>query len=159
MTYLENFIELLPFWKRISPSLFSTIFGLLNFLPYNFVASFLSIYLNFEWGLGVELDNIFNQLMLKPKKLEPFSSGEFYLLNKQPPTIFKGEQPWTLFLYWLAVWPDWAIFRHLGDFLKPLAQFFFKKRAQKFGSILGDFLKRVKILIFIVISTLASKEK
>ena len=58
-----------------------------------------------------------------------------------------------------AVWPDWAIFRHLGDFLKPLAQFFFKKRAQKFGSILGDFLKRVKILIFIVISTLASKEK
>jgi len=47
----------------------------------------------------------------------------------------------------------------LGDFLKPLAQFFFKKRAQKFGSILGDFLKRVKILIFNVINTLASKEK
>ena len=56
------------------------------------------------------------------------------------------------------MWPDWAKNRHLGDFLRAWAIFFFKKGAQNFGSILGDFLKWSKILIFNVVKVFSAKK-
>ena len=43
-----------------------------------------------------------------------------------------------------SVWPDWAIYWTLGNFLKPLATINLPK-SPKFS---GNFCKRVKILIF-----------
>ena len=47
-------------------------------------------------------------------------------------------------------WPDWAIYRHLGDFLKHMATIFWAQIAQIFGDFLGDFWKRAKILNFML---------
>ena len=43
-----------------------------------------------------------------------------------------------------SVWPDWAIYWTLGNFLKPLATI----NLPKFSTFLGNFCKRVKIYHF-----------
>ena len=48
-------------------------------------------------------------------------------------------------------WPDWAIYRRLGDFLKHTATIILTQIAQIFGDFLGDFWKMAQILIFYVI--------
>ena len=48
-------------------------------------------------------------------------------------------------------WPDWAIYRRLGDFLKHMATIILTQIAQIFGDFLGDFWKMAQILIFYVI--------
>ena len=53
-----------------------------------------------------------------------------------------------------AGWPDGAISRHLGAFLRPWALFSEGKRAQKFGANLGDFWNGVKIFDFNVLRSL-----
>ena len=50
-----------------------------------------------------------------------------------------------------AGWPDWAIYRRLGDFLKHMATIILTQIAQIFGDFLGDFWKMAQILIFYVI--------
>ena len=51
----------------------------------------------------------------------------------------------------LSGWPDWAIYRRLGDFLKHTATIILTQIAQIFGDFLGDFWKMAQILIFYVI--------
>ena len=48
-------------------------------------------------------------------------------------------------------WPDWAIYRHLGDFLKHTATIILAQIAQIFGNFFGDFWKMAQILIFYVV--------
>ena len=48
------------------------------------------------------------------------------------------------FCLWQPVWPDWAIFRTLGKFLKPLATY----NLPKSHTFLGNFCKGVKIYHF-----------
>ena len=50
-----------------------------------------------------------------------------------------------------SVWPDWAIYRQLGDFLKSLAIIFLTLVAQFFGDFLGDFLLKAQNLHFYAI--------
>ena len=46
-----------------------------------------------------------------------------------------------------------------GQFFEGLGKIFFHGKSPKFGALLGEFLKRVKIFIFYVLKTLANHKK
>ena len=69
-----------------------------------------------------------------------FGATSFPLPSIGPNSIFFP----ILNLKWQAVWPDWAIFCTLGNFLKPLATI----NLPKSPTFLGNFCKGVKIYHF-----------
>ena len=60
-----------------------------------------------------------------------------------PPTPKVLQKPIGCTRYTSAVWPDWAIYRNLGNFSKPLATINLPK-----STFLGNFCKGVKIFNF-----------
>ena len=68
-----------------------------------------------------------------------FTENVFFELTTPPPVLPTRAS--------LPVWPDWAIYWTLGNFLKPLPTI----NLPKSPTFLGNFLKVLKSIIFLVI--------
>ena len=120
------------------------LFSIFSFIAFFFILSLLPLSLPFCLLFGFFSSFLSNHL----SHLSVFQSfSPLFVCQKS-----SNQSRCSSLTRWLPVWPDWAIYSTLGNFLKPLATI----NLFKSPTFLGNFVKVLKSIIFLVNSFLGN---
>ena len=108
-----------------------------------FGKNYTTTFLKFELYCCLQIQSITTEYPKFPKNSTEFPYFKFPIFYPNPSDrIIRANKH--------KQWPDWAIYRQLGNFLKSLAILFLTLVGQIFGDFLGDFLLKAQNLHFML---------